>query len=59
MRPSTKDRLEGQFHDTKGKTKEKIGRALGNPKLEADGQDENVAGKVQRKVGQVEKVLGK
>ncbi len=59
MRPSTKDRLEGQFHDTKGKAKEKMGRALGNPKLETDGQNEKVAGKVQKKVGKAEKALGK
>lgn len=26
--------------------------------LEADGQDEKVAGRVQRKIGQVEKVFG-
>jgi uncharacterized protein YjbJ (UPF0337 family) len=59
MKPSTKDRVEGQFHDIKGKAKEKLGRAIGKPKLESDGRDEKIAGKVQKKVGQVEKVLGK
>ena len=59
MKLSTKDRLEGQFHDAKGKVKEKVGRVLGNPRLEADGQDEKVAGEAQKKVGQVEKVFGK
>ena len=59
MRPSTKDQIEGEFHDAKGTAKEKVGRILGNPGLEADGQDEKVAGEVQKKVGQVEKVLGK
>ena len=58
MKPSSKDQIEGQFHDTKGKAKEKVGRILGNPRLEADGQDEKVAGKVQKKVGQIEKVFG-
>jgi uncharacterized protein YjbJ (UPF0337 family) len=30
-----------------------------NPDLEADGQGEKVAGKVQKKVGQIENVLEK
>jgi uncharacterized protein YjbJ (UPF0337 family) len=37
--------------------KEKIGRATKNPNLESEGQDEHVAGKVQKKIGQVEKVF--
>jgi uncharacterized protein YjbJ (UPF0337 family) len=43
----------------KGKVKEKIGRATNDPDLEAEGQGENFVGKVQKKIGQVEKVLGK
>ena len=30
-----------------------------NPELEAEGKDEKIAGKVQEKIGQVEKVVGK
>jgi uncharacterized protein YjbJ (UPF0337 family) len=41
----------------KGKIKEKVGRATGNPNKEAEGRDEQVAGKIQRKIGQVEKVF--
>jgi uncharacterized protein YjbJ (UPF0337 family) len=43
----------------KGRVKEKVGRATNNPDLEAEGIVEKIAGKVQRKIGQVEKVLGK
>jgi uncharacterized protein YjbJ (UPF0337 family) len=43
----------------KGKVKAKIGRATNYPNLEADGEDEQVAGTVQKKIGQVEKVLDK
>jgi uncharacterized protein YjbJ (UPF0337 family) len=57
MSPSTKDQIEGKFHELKGKVKEKAGQAVGNPDVEADGQSENLAGKVQKKVGQVEKVF--
>jgi len=59
MKNSTKDQARGKFHEVKGKVKEKAGRAMNRPDIEAEGQDENVAGKVQRKIGQVEKVFEK
>jgi uncharacterized protein YjbJ (UPF0337 family) len=59
MKDSLKDKVEGAVHDTKGKIKEKIGHATNNPDLEAEGQDEKVAGKIQKKVGDVEKVFEK
>jgi uncharacterized protein YjbJ (UPF0337 family) len=43
----------------KGKVKEKAGQLTNNPDLEGEGQDEKIGGKVQKKIGQVEKVLGK
>jgi uncharacterized protein YjbJ (UPF0337 family) len=43
----------------KGKVKEKAGQVTNNPGLAAEGQDEKLAGKVQRKVGQIEKVFEK
>ena len=58
IKPSTKDEVEGNFHDLKGKVKEKTGEAVNDPNLEAEGQAEKIAGKIQKKVGQVEKVLG-
>ena len=58
MKPSTKDKAQGTFHEVKGTVKEKIGRATNNPDLEAEGQVEKLTGKVERKVGQVKKVLG-
>ena len=59
MNSSTKDEIRGTFHEVKGKVKEKTGQATNNPDLEAEGQQENLAGKVQKKVGQIEKVLEK
>lgn len=56
--PSTKDRTEGNLHDLKGTVKEKAGKLMNDPDLEADGKAEKIAGKIQKKVGQVEKVLG-
>jgi len=43
----------------KGKIKEVAGSLSDNPELEAEGTDEKIAGKIQEKIGQVEKVLGK
>jgi uncharacterized protein YjbJ (UPF0337 family) len=59
MKPSTKDQAEGKFHEVKGKVKEKAGHLTNNPDLEAKGTAERLAGKVQDKIGQVEKVLEK
>ena len=59
MKDSTKDKVEGAVHDAKGTVKEKIGHVTNNPNLEAEGQDEKVAGKIQKKVGDVEKVVEK
>jgi uncharacterized protein YjbJ (UPF0337 family) len=59
MTSGTEDELKGQFHNLKGTVKEKAGQLTNDPDLEADGQAEKVAGKVQTKVGQLKKVLGK
>ena len=58
MKPSTKDQAEGKIHEVKGKIKEKLGKATRNPNLENEGTNEKTASKVQKKNGQVEKVLG-
>jgi uncharacterized protein YjbJ (UPF0337 family) len=59
MKSSTQDQAEGKFHKAKGKLKEIVGKVGMNPELEEDGKDENIAGKVQEKVGQVKEVFGK
>lgn len=59
MKQSTKDQIQGKFHEVKGKAKEKVGQLTNNPDREDEGQAEKIAGKVQKKVGQVEKVFEK
>lgn len=59
MKDSTKDKAAGTGHEAKGAIKEKIGRVIGNPDLESEGTAEKVGGKVQKKVGDVEKVFEK
>jgi uncharacterized protein YjbJ (UPF0337 family) len=57
MKTSTKDRIEGAFHEMKGTAKEKAGQIANNPKLAAKGQAEKLAGKVQGKAGLIKKVF--
>jgi uncharacterized protein YjbJ (UPF0337 family) len=59
MKPSTKDQIEGNLHEVKGAVKERVGRVTNNPTLRAKGKAENLAGKIQKKVGQLEKVFEK
>jgi uncharacterized protein YjbJ (UPF0337 family) len=59
MKSSTKDQAEGTFHEMKGKVKEAVGKLSDNSKLEGEGLGEKIAGNVQKKIGQVEKVLEK
>lgn len=59
MKQSSKDQVEGALHEVKGKLKEKVGRAANNPNLEDEGTEEKLSGKVQKKVGQVERVFEK
>jgi uncharacterized protein YjbJ (UPF0337 family) len=59
MKSSTKDKAEGTLHALKGKVKEVAGKLSDNPKLEGEGIGEKIAGKVQQKIGEVKKVLGK
>jgi uncharacterized protein YjbJ (UPF0337 family) len=59
MKPSTKDQVAGKLHEMKGKAKQTAGQVTNNPNLAAEGQDEKIGGKIQKKVGQIEKVFEK
>ena len=59
MLDSTKQQLEGKLHETKGKAKEQAGKMTNDPELESEGRTEKVAGIVQKKLGEMEKVFGK
>jgi uncharacterized protein YjbJ (UPF0337 family) len=58
MADSTKDKIEGAVHDVKGTLKEKVGQATNDPDLQDEGTAEKIGGKVQKKVGDIEKVFG-
>lgn len=59
MKPSTVDQAKGSLDSLKGKLKELAGIVTGRRKLEAEGKDQALAGRARKKLGQVEKVLGK
>jgi uncharacterized protein YjbJ (UPF0337 family) len=59
MDQSANDQIKGKFHELKGKVKESAGKATGNTDLQEEGASENLAGKIQHKVGQIEKVFEK
>ena len=59
MNSSTEDKGEGVVKEAVGKVKEVAGKAVGNPKVEAEGAAEKAEGKVQQKVGDVKKVFDK
>jgi uncharacterized protein YjbJ (UPF0337 family) len=55
---SNKDKAEGVVHEVKGTIKEKVGQVTNNPELEGEGTGEKVGGKVQKKIGDIEKAVG-
>ena len=57
MKPSTEDEITGRVHEVKGTIKEKVGKLTNDPDLEGEGIGEKIAGKIQKKIGQVEKVI--
>lgn len=59
MKTSTENEIAGKVHEVEGMIKEKVGELTNDPDLEGEGIGEKIAGKVQKKLGQVEKTLGK
>lgn len=59
MKSSTNDKIKGSLHEAKGKVKEETGKAIGNPDMEDRGTAEKIAGKIEKKTGDVKKVFGK
>ena len=48
-----KDEIKGKAEQAKGIAKEKIGRAIDDPDLEAEGTVDRAAGKIREGVGEV------
>jgi uncharacterized protein YjbJ (UPF0337 family) len=58
LKASTENEVAGKVHEVKGTIKEKVGKLTNDSDLEGEGIGEEIAGKVQKKIAQVEKTLG-
>ena len=59
MKSGDKDRSQGKAHEVKGRIKKAVGKLTHQPRLEGEGKDEETAGRVQHKIGQIKNVFGK
>jgi uncharacterized protein YjbJ (UPF0337 family) len=59
IRRSAKNEGQGALKDLKGKIKQKAGRAANRPDIHDEGTADRAEGKVQRKVGQIQRVFEK
>jgi uncharacterized protein YjbJ (UPF0337 family) len=57
MKASTENEIAGKVHEVKGKIKETVGRVANDPGLEGEGIGEKIGGKIQKNIGQVQKVV--
>jgi uncharacterized protein YjbJ (UPF0337 family) len=48
-----RDQVKGRVKEAAGKVEKNVGRALGNPKVEAKGLAKELAGKVQKTAGDI------
>lgn len=53
-----KNERDGKIDEVKGKTKQVIADATGNPDLKSEGQDDEASGKVQGAIGTAQRKVG-
>jgi uncharacterized protein YjbJ (UPF0337 family) len=58
LKSSARDNIEGSAITAAGIIKEETGKALGNPGLQAEGNVDQLVGKVQKGIGKIKKALG-
>jgi uncharacterized protein YjbJ (UPF0337 family) len=59
MKSGANDKVQGAFHEAKGKIKEVVGKVTNQPDLELAGACEKKAGKLQITKGKIKTALGK
>ena len=57
MKNSTMNQAKGKMREIKGRVKEGYGVGTDNPDTEARGRGERIAGKLQKKVGDIQQVF--
>ena len=58
MKSSTHDKAAGTARNIAGSVKEVTGKVIGDVRLQTEGRSEKAGGKIQKKIGAIEKVLG-
>jgi uncharacterized protein YjbJ (UPF0337 family) len=58
VKSGAQDQIEGTARNLVGKVKEGAGRAVGNPRLEARGDIDQIVGQTQKKIGEIKRALG-
>ena len=53
-----KDEIKGKGKQIKGAVKDKIGEVINDPEMEAEGEAERTAGKVQESIGKARRKTG-
>jgi len=59
VKPSTRNQAQGKAREVAGAVKQKAGRALRDPDMETQGAVDRAGGKIQKKVGQIQKVFNR
>jgi uncharacterized protein YjbJ (UPF0337 family) len=59
MKNSTHDRIEGSAKQVRGKAKVAAGKATNSPRLKAKGYADVADGKVQKKIGDLDRARGR
>jgi uncharacterized protein YjbJ (UPF0337 family) len=59
MKRSAEDKIKGTLHVVKGTVKAKMGQATNTPSLTVEGKSEKLGGRVQRKIGELERIIEK
>lgn len=59
MKTSTKDKIQGSFHEVKGTIKEEVGKITKDRDLKAEGRAEKKTGKVQQRMGHAKETVAK
>jgi len=57
MKPSTEKEIAGKLREVQGRIEEKRGHLTNDSDLEAEGIGEKIAGKVRKRIGQLEKEI--
>ena len=55
MKSGIRDQVEGTAKETKGKGKQTWARATGDPAKHVEGAKDRLAGKIQKKTGQIKR----